>query len=125
MADFDKSKIEKIFGAESAEALQALAKESGIEMSDEDAKISFEQIKNGMSELKDEELDNVAGGLANATLKLEPTSLKKSLALGNALIGTNAVFDIGSASANLYLNALMNNRSTNRRLLEPMHSAEI
>ena len=109
MANFDKSKIEKIIGAESAEALKALAKANGIEMSDEDAKISFEQLKNGMSELKDEELDNVAGGIRRSVSE-------------SALMGASV---IGSTQTNLCLAALMNNSSTNKCLLELMNCAAI
>lgn len=47
--------------AKTAEELLALAKENGIEMTEESAKAYFEQIhKTG--ELADEELDNVSGG---------------------------------------------------------------
>ncbi len=125
MADFDNSKLEKIFAVESAEALQALAKENGIEMSDEDAKISFEQIKNGMSELKDEDLDKVAGGLRDSALNLEPTSLRNSLALENSLAEANVGLTIGNTSTNLRMAVLMNNISTNKCLLELMHSLVI
>ncbi len=47
--------------AKSAEALLALAKEYGMEITEEDAKVYFEQLhKSG--ELADEELTDVAGG---------------------------------------------------------------
>ena len=122
MANFDKSKIEKIIGAESAEALKALAKANGIEMSDEDAKISFDQLKSGMSELKDEELDNVAGGIRDTASALELTSLKTSSASASCLMGASV---IGSAQTNLCLTALMSNSSTNKCLLELMNCAAI
>ena len=52
--------------ATSAEELLSLAKENGIEMTEESAQAYFEQLhKKG--ELADEELDNVAGGGCHAT----------------------------------------------------------
>ncbi len=111
MANFDKDKMEKILGAQSAEALKALAKANGIDMSDEDARISFEQIKNGMSELKDEELDNVSGGLESSALTLTSS---QSACLENV----NAACVISNSQANLCLTALMSNSSTNKCLLE-------
>ncbi len=47
--------------AKSPEELIALAKENGVELSDENAKIYFARI-NKTGELNDDELDNVAGG---------------------------------------------------------------
>lgn len=53
--------IEKAKQAKSAEELLALAKENGIELSEDEAKAYFEQL-NKSGELSDDELDNVAGG---------------------------------------------------------------
>ncbi len=47
--------------AKSAEELLALAKENGLEMTEENAKAYFEQIHK-FGELSDSELDNVSGG---------------------------------------------------------------
>ena len=53
--------LEKAKEAKSAEELLALAKENGMELTEEDAAEYFAQLhKSG--ELSDEELDNVAGG---------------------------------------------------------------
>ena len=53
--------LEKARKAESAEALIAMAKENGMNLSEEEAKAYFAQLcKTG--ELADDELDNVAGG---------------------------------------------------------------
>ena len=53
--------LEQVKKAESAKALQALAKENDCEMSDEEAEAYFAQLhKSG--ELSDEELENVSGG---------------------------------------------------------------
>lgn len=58
--------ILKAKGAKSAEELLALAKENGIEMTEESAYAYFEQLhKNG--ELADNELDDVAGGGCHTT----------------------------------------------------------
>lgn len=58
---YTKEFLDKAKAAESAEALQALAKENGIEMSTEEAESYFAELhKSG--ELSDEELENVSGG---------------------------------------------------------------
>lgn len=53
--------IEKAKQAKSPEELLALAKENGIELTEDEAKAYFERL-NQSGELSDEELDNVAGG---------------------------------------------------------------
>ncbi|MCM1023705.1 MAG: Nif11-like leader peptide family RiPP precursor [Prevotella sp.] len=53
--------IEKARQAKSAEELSALAKENGIELSEDETKAYFEQL-NKSGELSDDELDSVAGG---------------------------------------------------------------
>ena len=53
--------IEKVKEAKSAEELLALAKENGVELTEESAKAYFEQLHK-MGELSDDELDNVSGG---------------------------------------------------------------
>ncbi len=58
---FTSELIEKARQAKSAEELLALAKEHGIEMSEEAAKAHFEKL-NRSGEMSDEELDNVSGG---------------------------------------------------------------
>ena len=58
---FTKELLQKAKSAESAEALQALAKENDYEISTEEANAYFAQLhKRG--ELSDEELENVSGG---------------------------------------------------------------
>jgi len=54
--------IAKAKKAKSAEEIMKLAKDNGIEISEETAKMYFEQICPKTGELSDEELDNVAGG---------------------------------------------------------------
>ena len=59
--EFTKELLEKARGADSAEALLALAKENNYEMTAEEAEAYFAQMhKSG--ELSDEELENVSGG---------------------------------------------------------------
>lgn len=58
---FTSELIEKAKQAKSAEEILALAKENGIEMTDEAAKAHFERLHNS-GEISDEELDNVSGG---------------------------------------------------------------
>ena len=53
--------LEKAKGTKSVEELLKLAKENGIEMTDEEGAAYFAQL-NKSGELSDEELDNVAGG---------------------------------------------------------------
>ena len=52
-----KAKEEK-----SVEGLITLAKENGIELNEEDAKMYFEQLNAKKGELSDDELEDVAGG---------------------------------------------------------------
>ena len=58
----DKNLILKAKEAKSVEELIALAKETGIELNEEDAKKYFEQLNAKKGELSDDELDAVAGG---------------------------------------------------------------
>ena len=59
--NFTQEQLTKAKAAKSAEELLALAKENGLELTEEEAKNYFEQWhKKG--ELADEELDNVSGG---------------------------------------------------------------
>lgn len=55
--------ITKAKEAKSVEELIALAKENGVELNEEDAKMYFEQLNAKKGELSDDELDNVAGGM--------------------------------------------------------------
>lgn len=54
--------IAKARTAKSPEELLALAKENGIELTEETAKMYFDQLHPKTGELDDDELDNVAGG---------------------------------------------------------------
>ena len=54
--------IAKAKEARSVEELIALAKENGVELTEEDAKMYFEQLNAKKGELSDDELDAVAGG---------------------------------------------------------------
>ena len=59
--EFTKELLEKARGADSSEALLALAKENNYEMTEEEAEAYFAQMhKSG--ELSDEELENASGG---------------------------------------------------------------
>lgn len=58
--------ITKAKEAKSVEELIALAKENGVELNEEDAKMYFEQLNAKKGELSDDELDNVAGGMRPA-----------------------------------------------------------
>lgn len=61
---FTKQQLEKAKAVKSAEELLALAKENGLELTEEEAKKYFAELhKEG--ELADEELDNVTGGLCS------------------------------------------------------------
>lgn len=54
--------ISKAKETKSAEELLTLAKENGVEMTEERAKSYFDQLHPKTGELSDEELDNVSGG---------------------------------------------------------------
>ena len=54
--------IAKAKEAKSVEELIALAKENGVELTEEDAKAYFEQLNVKKGELSDDELDVVSGG---------------------------------------------------------------
>ena len=54
--------VNKARKAESVEELLALAKENGIELTNEQAKAFFAQLNPPKGELSDDELDNVSGG---------------------------------------------------------------
>ncbi len=54
--------IAKAKKTKTVEELMALAKENGIEITAEKAKMYFEQLHPKTGELSDDELDNVAGG---------------------------------------------------------------
>ena len=60
--------IEKAKAAKSAEELLALAKESGVEMTADEAKTYFAQLGPKSGELSDDELDSVAGGACSRNL---------------------------------------------------------
>jgi len=58
--------IEKAKAVKTAEELIALAKESNIELTEEQAKEYLEKLNPKMGEISDDELDNVAGGVQDA-----------------------------------------------------------
>lgn len=62
MTNFTPEMIEKAKAAKSAEELLALAKESNVEITAEEANTYFAQLNPKSGELSDDELDNVAGG---------------------------------------------------------------
>ena len=61
MTNYTPELIAKAKAAKSAEELFALAKENGMEMTEEDAKTYFSQL-NANAAVSDDELDAVAGG---------------------------------------------------------------
>jgi len=62
MTNFNEEAIAKAKQAKSVEELLTLAKESGVEMTAEQAQDIFAQFNQKSGELADDELDNVAGG---------------------------------------------------------------
>ena len=54
--------IEKAKAAKSAEQLQAIAKDNGVDMTEDEAKTYFAQLNPKSGELNDDELDAVSGG---------------------------------------------------------------
>ena len=61
MAEFNKELLEKAGQAKSAEELVTIAKEYGLDITEDDAAAFFEE-SDKLGELSDDELDNVAGG---------------------------------------------------------------
>ena len=62
MTNLNHEMIEKAKAAKSADELFEIAKESGVEMTADEAKTYFAQLNPKSGELDDDELDNVAGG---------------------------------------------------------------
>ena len=60
--ELTKELVAKAKEAKTSEELMALAKEAGIDMTEESAALAFEQPNSKTSELSDSELDNVSGG---------------------------------------------------------------
>ena len=59
--EFTKEQLAQARAAKSVEELLALARENGIELTEEEAKEKFEMF-HAQGELADDELDNVSGG---------------------------------------------------------------
>ncbi len=59
---FTPELIEKAKSAKTPEELMALAKENGMELTEESAKAYFEKLHPQSGEISDDELDNVSGG---------------------------------------------------------------
>ena len=62
MENFNQKLLEKAKQTKSAEELASLAKENGMEMTDEQATAYFAQLHPTSGEMSDDELENVAGG---------------------------------------------------------------
>ena len=62
MMKLTEEMLEKAKNAKSAEELLILAKEIGMEMTEEQAKQCFSYLNPNVGELSDDELDNVSGG---------------------------------------------------------------
>ena len=60
--ELTKELVAKEKEAKTPEELMALAKEAGIDMTEESAALAFEQLNSKTGELSDSELDNVSGG---------------------------------------------------------------
>ena len=63
MLNLSPEMIEKAKATNSADELLTLAKENGIEMTEDEAATYFSQLNPKSGELSDDDLDNVAGGL--------------------------------------------------------------
>lgn len=62
MTSFTPELIEKANAAQTSEELLLLAKENGVELTDQEAKLRFDQLHPASGELSDDDLDNVSGG---------------------------------------------------------------
>ena len=72
---FTKEQIEKAKTAKSVEELIALAKENGIEMTEEEAEKYFADLHRE-GELADDELDNVSGGCGRTVVNVHYFTFK-------------------------------------------------
>lgn len=63
---FLPEQIEMAKQAKSAEELAELAKENGVDITEDEAREYYEQL-NKTGELSDDELDNVSGGCGNSS----------------------------------------------------------
>src|SRR5664279_3127761 len=70
MTHFNEEAIAKAKQAKSVEELLTLAKESGVEMTAEQAQEYYTQLNPKSGELSDDELDNVAGGVVEQVYKV-------------------------------------------------------
>ena len=60
--ELTKELVARAKEAKTSEELMALAKEAGIDMTEESAALAFEQLNSKTGELSDSERDNVSGG---------------------------------------------------------------
>lgn len=67
MKNLNHEMIEKAKTAKSAEELLALAKETGVEMTEDEAKTYFAQLNPKGGEISDDDLDNVSGGACSGS----------------------------------------------------------
>ena len=70
MKNLTPEMIEKAKVAKSAEELLALAKESGVEMTADEAATYFAQLNPKSGELDDDDLDAVSGGACSSRVKV-------------------------------------------------------
>ena len=79
MKNLTPEMIEKAKTAKSAEELLALAKDNGVEMTEDEAKTYFAQLNPKSGELDDDDLDAVAGGASGCSEEDdEPESMEKT-----------------------------------------------
>ena len=79
MTHFDEEAIAKAKQAKSVEELLTLAKESGVEMTAEQAQEYYTQLNLKSGELADDELDNVAGGGGALKYEYRENSIPRKL----------------------------------------------
>ena len=70
MLNFSPEMIEKAKATKSADELLTLAKENGIEMTEDEAATYFAQLNPKSGELSDDDLDNVAGGACGSGVRV-------------------------------------------------------
>ena len=80
---FTPELIEKAKSAKTPEELTAIAKENGVELTEESAASYFEQLSPKTGELSDSELDNVSGGCGGDYVAGRP---KPRFAVGESVL---------------------------------------
>ncbi len=105
--ELNKELVAKAKEAKTPEELMALAKEAGIELTEESAASAFEQLNPKTGELSDSELDNVSGGCGggyDASRPYPQFAVGESVLYIHSWLGANRITDSGKVVKRNYEN---------------------